>query len=547
MPRSPPRPPRTAREALYRFVPTDTRYHIMRLAGRGGKEFTTLKRELRYAHPALYGPSTRDVQREVGHLETHGMVKTEGKTVRLTPFGEKIFGATSDFLGRVPAKTEIAAKTRVREKTRRLGALTNLFSGQLARKSLKPLLDMADEHERTGKQWLDRPEKPIFSRRTLRLPSVSNLVRQGLIKLEAPVRFLKPVRGRGQAVSWKAGALISEIPPRVRKQFAKVPVERASLPVQLKKRCSARDRQRLAQFLETHGVDKQSAEKIRDPYELTTLGLLARKPHNITEIRRFAGADHYTITKAIRRLQSRGLISQRRRPRIQVTLGRQSTRRAIKYLRTLEKLVNEEAWKNPAFRAKLASSMPVMAPKKAESLTLFAKAPSMVEQHPDWNSIGPASRAKLKKFEERVRANWQAGRVTDAPDFDVYMPGRKRVAAHTFLERCMPHVQHGMIRTLKASHIPFHSSLKGIASTITRSAHGRGPRWIVQQINKGRQVVPHTRPYFMPPEAVPEVFDPLSVRTLVDIWKLKQDRLNDVTKNPSHISSALEQGRKAQR
>jgi hypothetical protein len=173
----------------------------------------------------------------------------------------------------------------------------------------------------------------------------------------------------------------------------------------------------------------------------------------------------------------------------------------------------------------------------------------LVEQHPEWKRLGEASKQRLVEFEEKIRSNWNARRLTEAPGFIVeFRPGKKNVSANSILIDCMPHVKRGVISVLKSARVPMHRSLELIASRISGRGRGpTGPRKIIEFLNEGHRKGVHAILYYMPPEAVPEIFDSRTVVALLDVWDLEQKRLNEMAKNPWHIAGSLEAGRKARK
>ncbi|GEM_PF-2583754 len=349
--------PKRPRDLLPKVIPTDTRFQVMRLA-KDGINIRDLQIGLAKSSSSPYRRRSLDypiriVNENMDMMLKYGLLKKSGETVRLTPLGKEVYGATKDILfrGKVPTVIKPAsAKRKSNNLTYRRGPLTDTFSGALAGKTIARLLEFVEEHERTGKNWLEL--KPAAGGASA---LGSNMIRLGLIEFEKPTKLtlrknpMRSDRGQAKLTEHPGEELIHEISNEVRtiNKLTKDDIDRIKVGSGAPRRAV----RELSNYLVSKGVDKSVASKVT-PVETKILWLISKGHNNQFEMARMLGMRQGNFATNISNLARKGLLSRRRvklrvtemAPAASVLEGQKelfTTDQVLEYLRTVEKLLEK--------------------------------------------------------------------------------------------------------------------------------------------------------------------------------------------------------------
>ncbi len=333
-----------ARDRLPEFIPTDTRFQMLRLAQNRIK-VNDLMRRMEQA--TVSKQRYRDSGRNLQLLIKNGLIERRGKSVKMTPLGEKVFKATRDILFKGETPTEIIPVTKFEKSDGKVytqGPLTETFFGIASQKSFSNLLDLADEHKRLGKNWLE------YRGGKTRIRFFTNLLRQGLVEFEKEPQFRPgPTTGvRGQAALWTdvlgKTRSIYEINQSVLHNFKNVSREEIEkiIPHDQRGTYTGVQLKRFRDYLVSKGVEEKLAEQTSPLEAKILVSLIHGDLPNLKE--------RYTVTK----MHKKGLLS-KRGTKLRVTEYEPAravregevkelftTEQVLEYLRTLEKLLEEK-------------------------------------------------------------------------------------------------------------------------------------------------------------------------------------------------------------
>lgn len=366
--------PLYAREILSKIIPTDYRYHTLKLLSKNPLTKGELNKELAKISASS---GTRKITKVVPEgfergtvtpLEKTGMIKKEKGEWQITDFGKKVLNVTTNtfFEGKAPDEIRVALSRPRGKGVIRYGPLTSTFFGRQGT-GIKKLLEMVNLHKLTGKKWLIyggqrkakgkgeilyHQEIGIIQAHTM---PMSNLIRQHLIETELQVKWTNSGTARPRASLFRskdifvhniqpvAKNIVSELSKLSEKDIKAISVLKTGTE-------SVEDKKRITNFLEKRKVDPTVVSAL-NPREIQVIYWLSRGINNYPQVAKKIGTNRRNIFPVVRRLESKGLI-EKHPMRLRVTLEDSKTQRIVNYLEALEDAVQEESKKNPKFKKK---------------------------------------------------------------------------------------------------------------------------------------------------------------------------------------------------
>jgi hypothetical protein len=169
-----------------------------------------------------------------------------------------------------------------------------------------------------------------------------------------------------------------------------------------------------------------------------------------------------------------------------------------------------------------------------------------VKEHPLWEGLSDGSKARLEQLVKQIEAGWpkgvKRGRITRVGVVRMRSKGRV-VLAQKLLVECYPYVPSGIFRLARAKHVEINPSVADFVLEWGGVSTGSSAPLRAKAIAKRLKPSSDRRVKsgivgFIPPHAVPHIFTREMLQALAK-WKVPQDHLEHMTKDPEHVRNAL--------